>query len=101
LQAELLSRVPQTVMHALPGTGHLSMLESPRCVRNLRTSITTKPRRGSYGRSNSVSRNVHVEFSKIHGERQGFGDQASDSAIVDVASRMFSGPPFGGQTPAA
>jgi pimeloyl-ACP methyl ester carboxylesterase len=28
LQAELLSRVPQAVMHVLPGTGHLSMLES-------------------------------------------------------------------------
>jgi pimeloyl-ACP methyl ester carboxylesterase len=28
LRAELLSRVPQAVMHMLPGTGHLSMLES-------------------------------------------------------------------------
>jgi len=28
LRAELLSRVPQAVMHVLPGTGHLSMLES-------------------------------------------------------------------------
>jgi len=29
LRAELLPRVPHAVMHVLPGTGHLSMLESP------------------------------------------------------------------------
>jgi pimeloyl-ACP methyl ester carboxylesterase len=29
LKAELLSRVPRAVLHVLPGTGHLSMLESP------------------------------------------------------------------------
>ena len=28
LRAEMISRVPQAVMHVLPGTGHLSMLES-------------------------------------------------------------------------
>lgn len=32
LQAELLPRFPQAVMHVLPGTGHLSMLESPDAV---------------------------------------------------------------------
>jgi pimeloyl-ACP methyl ester carboxylesterase len=32
LQAELLPRVPQAEMHVLPGTGHLSMLESPDAV---------------------------------------------------------------------
>jgi pimeloyl-ACP methyl ester carboxylesterase len=32
LQAELLPRIPQAVMHILPGTGHLSMLESPDAV---------------------------------------------------------------------
>lgn len=29
LKAELLSRVPHAALHVLPGTGHLSMLESP------------------------------------------------------------------------
>ena len=32
LQAELLVRIPQAVMHVLPETGHLSMLESPDAV---------------------------------------------------------------------
>ena len=35
LRAELLSRVPQAVMHVLPGAGHLSMLESPDAVASL------------------------------------------------------------------
>ena len=29
LRAEVLTRIPQAVMHVLPGTGHLSPLESP------------------------------------------------------------------------
>ena len=32
LRAELLPRIPQAAMHVLPGTGHLSMLESPEAV---------------------------------------------------------------------
>lgn len=32
LQVELLPRIPQAVMQVLPGTGHLSMLESPNAV---------------------------------------------------------------------
>ncbi len=35
LQVELLSRIPQAVMQVLPGTGHLSMLESPEAVAGL------------------------------------------------------------------
>jgi len=35
LRAELLPRIPQAVMHVLPGTGHLSMLESPDAVARL------------------------------------------------------------------
>jgi pimeloyl-ACP methyl ester carboxylesterase len=30
LQAEVLSRIPQATLRVLPGTGHLSPLESPR-----------------------------------------------------------------------
>lgn len=32
LREDLLSRLPQAVMHVVPGTGHLSMLESPDAV---------------------------------------------------------------------
>jgi pimeloyl-ACP methyl ester carboxylesterase len=32
LKAELLPRIPHAVLHVLPGTGHLSMLESPDAV---------------------------------------------------------------------
>ena len=32
LRVEMLPRIPQAVMHVLPGTGHLSMLESPDTV---------------------------------------------------------------------
>jgi pimeloyl-ACP methyl ester carboxylesterase len=32
LRAELLTRIPQAVMHVLPGSGHLSMVESPDAV---------------------------------------------------------------------
>ncbi len=35
LEAELLARIPHAVMHVLPGTGHLSPLESPRDVAEL------------------------------------------------------------------
>jgi pimeloyl-ACP methyl ester carboxylesterase len=39
LQVELLPRIPQAVMHVLPGTGHLSMLESPDAVSTLITEF--------------------------------------------------------------
>jgi pimeloyl-ACP methyl ester carboxylesterase len=32
LQAEVLTRVPHAALHRLPGTGHLSMLESPKLL---------------------------------------------------------------------
>jgi pimeloyl-ACP methyl ester carboxylesterase len=35
LRTELLPRIPQAVMHVLPGAGHLSMLESPDAVATL------------------------------------------------------------------
>ena len=35
LRTELLTRIPQAVMHVLPDTGHLSMLESPDAVAGL------------------------------------------------------------------
>ncbi len=35
LETELLARIPHAVMHVLPGTGHLSPLESPRDVAEL------------------------------------------------------------------
>jgi pimeloyl-ACP methyl ester carboxylesterase len=35
LKVELLPRIPQATMHVLPGTGHLSMLESPDGVASL------------------------------------------------------------------
>jgi pimeloyl-ACP methyl ester carboxylesterase len=35
LRSELLPRIPQAAMHVLPGTGHLSMLESPDAVAEL------------------------------------------------------------------
>jgi pimeloyl-ACP methyl ester carboxylesterase len=39
LQVELLPRIPQAVMHILPSTGHLSMLESPDAVSVLITEF--------------------------------------------------------------
>jgi pimeloyl-ACP methyl ester carboxylesterase len=48
LKAELLSRVPQAVMHVLPGTGHLSMLESADAlvpfIEQFCNSLTGSPR---------------------------------------------------------
>ena len=41
LRAELLPRIPQAVMHVLPGTGHLSMLESPDAVAALIADFCT------------------------------------------------------------
>jgi pimeloyl-ACP methyl ester carboxylesterase len=32
LQAEVMPRIPHAVLHRLPGTGHLSMLESPKLL---------------------------------------------------------------------
>jgi pimeloyl-ACP methyl ester carboxylesterase len=57
LQAELLPRVPQAVMHVIPGTGHLSMLESPDAVAalisdfcgSLRSALRRQRSHQSYG----------------------------------------------------
>jgi pimeloyl-ACP methyl ester carboxylesterase len=46
LQAELLPRIPQAVMHVLPGTGHLSMLESPDAVAGLIAAFCQRLSRG-------------------------------------------------------
>ncbi|MDE1150416.1 MAG: alpha/beta hydrolase [Azospirillaceae bacterium] len=40
LRAELLPRIPQATLHVLPGTGHLSMLESPGEVARLIADFT-------------------------------------------------------------
>jgi pimeloyl-ACP methyl ester carboxylesterase len=42
LRAELLPRIPQAVMHVLPATGHLSMLESPDAVAELIADFGTR-----------------------------------------------------------
>ncbi|WP_144141283.1 alpha/beta fold hydrolase [Paraburkholderia sp. BCC1884] len=42
LEAELLPRVPQAVMHVLPGTGHLSPLESPDEIATLIHAFTQR-----------------------------------------------------------
>lgn len=49
LKAELLSRVPHAVMHVLPETGHLSMLESPRAVASLIRSFCASIARAGSG----------------------------------------------------
>ncbi|TYL84460.1 alpha/beta hydrolase [Bradyrhizobium rifense] len=42
LKAELLSRVPHAVLHVLPGTGHLSPLESPQELGDLIDAFATQ-----------------------------------------------------------
>ena len=43
LETELLTRIPHAVMHVLPGTGHLSPLESPREVAGLIGEFLSSP----------------------------------------------------------
>jgi pimeloyl-ACP methyl ester carboxylesterase len=47
LQTELLARMPQAVMRVLPGTGHLSMLESPDAVAALIADFCAHLRRAA------------------------------------------------------
>jgi pimeloyl-ACP methyl ester carboxylesterase len=60
LKAELLSRIPHAVLHVLPGTGHLSPLESPQDIARLigdfgdaRAAAEPDVRRGDLSRAAS------------------------------------------------
>jgi pimeloyl-ACP methyl ester carboxylesterase len=47
LQSELLPRIPHAVLHVLPGTGHLSMLESPDMVAGIISEFANSSRLAS------------------------------------------------------
>jgi pimeloyl-ACP methyl ester carboxylesterase len=59
LKAELLSRIPHAVLHALPGTGHLSPLESSlelvRLIREFADAWATGETNGANGKTTGTA----------------------------------------------